>query len=122
MPYPKPTTSMTKEEIINLLNFIIRKCDCVINNKNYTADDFVQDKVEDIAEMCHRVLDGQFGEILEPNAAAEKEKLIEKACNWLENYAGNFLSGEYNEFHHQIEYDGYDTERMVKQFRISMEK
>ena len=109
---------MTKEEIINLLNFIIRKCDCVINNKNYTADDFVQDKVEDIAEMCHRVLDGQFGEILE----ADKSFYIEKACNWLENYAGNFLSGVYNKFHNQIEYDGYDTERMVKQFRISMEK
>ena len=57
---------MTREEVKDLLKFIIRKCDLIINNKNYTADDYVQDKVEDIAEMCHRVLDGQFGEIV-PN-------------------------------------------------------
>ena len=57
---------MTREEVKNLLKFIIRKCDLIINNENYTADEYVQDKVEDIAEMCHRVLDGQFGEIV-PN-------------------------------------------------------
>ena len=53
---------MTKEEVKDLLKFIIRKCDLIINNKNYTADEYVQDKVEDIAEMCNRVLDGQFGD------------------------------------------------------------
>lgn len=57
---------MTREEVKDLLKFIIRKCDLIINNENYTADDYVQDKVEDIAEICHRVLDGQFGEIV-PN-------------------------------------------------------
>ena len=57
---------MTREEIKDLLKFIIRKCDLVINNENYTADEYAQDKIEDIAEMCHRVLDGQFGEIIEP--------------------------------------------------------
>lgn len=53
---------MTREEV----KFIIRKCDLIINNENYTADEYVQDKVEDITEMCHRVLNGQFGEIV-PN-------------------------------------------------------
>ncbi len=57
---------MTREEVKDLLKFIIRKCDLIINNENYTADDYVQDKVEAIAEMCHRVLDRQFGEIV-PN-------------------------------------------------------
>lgn len=57
---------MAREEVKDLLKFIIRKCDLIINNENYTADEYVQDKVEDIAEMCHRVLDGQFGEIV-PN-------------------------------------------------------
>ena len=57
---------MTREEIKDLLKFIIRKCDLIINNKNYTADEYVQDKIEDIAEMCNRVLEGQFGEIV-PN-------------------------------------------------------
>ena len=55
---------MTREEVKDLLKFIIRKCDLIINNKNYTADEYTQDKVEDIAEICHRVLDGQFGEIV----------------------------------------------------------
>lgn len=54
---------MTKKEIKDLLKLIISKCDLVINNENYTADDYAQDKIEDIAEMCHRVLDGQFGKI-----------------------------------------------------------
>lgn len=53
---------MTREEV----KFIIRKCDLIINNENYTADEYVQDKIEDITEMCHRVLNGQFGEIV-PN-------------------------------------------------------
>jgi len=56
---------MTKEEIISAFKFIESKCDKIINNKNYVADDFVQDTVEDISEMCNRILDGQFGEILE---------------------------------------------------------
>ena len=55
---------MTREEVKDLLKFIIRKCDLIINNENYTADEYAQDKVEDIAEICHRVLDGQFGEIV----------------------------------------------------------
>ena len=63
---------MTREEVKDLLKFIIRKCDLIINNEDYTADEYVQDKVEDIAEMCHRVLDGQFGEII-PNPDVAKE-------------------------------------------------
>lgn len=58
---------MTKEDVKDLLKFIIRKCDLIINNESYTADEYAQDKIEDIAEMCHRVLDGQFGEIIEPS-------------------------------------------------------
>ena len=61
---------MTRKEVKELLKFIIHKCDLIINNENYTADEYVQDKVEDIAEMCHRVLDGQFVEIVpNPDAA-----------------------------------------------------
>lgn len=57
---------MTREEVKGLLKYIIRKCDLIINNEDYTADEYTQDKVEDIAEMCHMVLDGQLGEIV-PN-------------------------------------------------------
>ena len=65
--YPESKTSLP--EVKDLLKFIIHKCDLIINNENYTADEYVQDKVEDIAEMCHKVLDGQFGEIV-PNPDA----------------------------------------------------
>lgn len=55
---------MTREEVKDALKFIIHKCNLIINNENYTADDYVQDNVEDIAVMCHKVLDGAFGEIV----------------------------------------------------------
>lgn len=63
---------MTREEVKDLLKFIIRKCDLIINNENYTADGYVQDNVEDIAEMCHKVLDGAFGEIVPNPDIADK--------------------------------------------------
>lgn len=69
---------MTREEIKDLLKFIIRKCDLVINNENYTADEYAQDKIEDIAEICHRVLDGQFGEIIEPSLPSNLDEAAEK--------------------------------------------
>jgi len=68
---------MTREDVKDLLKFIICKCDLIINNENYTADEYVQDKVEDIAEMCNRVLDGQFGEIVpNPNVADETFAIV----------------------------------------------
>lgn len=65
---------MTREEVKDLLKFIIRKCDLVINNENYTDDEYVQGKIEDIAGMCHRALDGHIEPSLpfELDAAAEK--------------------------------------------------
>lgn len=75
---------MTIEEIKDLLKFIIRKCDLIINNENYTADEYSQDKVEDIAEMCHRVLDGQFGEIIEPSLPSNLDEAAEKNFETME--------------------------------------
>lgn len=57
---------MTREELLKALTYIVSKCDNIINNKNYTADDFVQDTIEDIAEVCNMILDGKYGDILEP--------------------------------------------------------
>lgn len=56
---------MTREELLKALTYIVSKCDNIINNKNYTADDFVQDTVEDIGEVCNMILDGKYGDILE---------------------------------------------------------
>ena len=76
---------MTREEVKDLLKFIIRKCDLIINNENYTADEYAQDKVEDIAEMCHRVLDGQFGEIVGPDTDISPN-IDEAAEEYVRNY------------------------------------
>ena len=72
---------MTREDVKDLLKFIIRKCDLIINNESYTADDYVQDNIEDIAEICHRVLGGQFGEIVS-NSEGPDESLEEAANNY----------------------------------------
>ena len=37
----------------------------MIINSDYEADDFVQDNVEDIAELCNQILDGDYGELIE---------------------------------------------------------
>lgn len=55
---------MTKEELNNIFKYIVAKCDKIINNNEYVADDFVQDNVEDIAEICNHILDGDYGEII----------------------------------------------------------
>lgn len=37
----------------------------LINNYNYKADDYTQDIVEDIAELCNHILDGDYGKLVE---------------------------------------------------------
>jgi len=56
---------MTREELVNGLKYIVKKCDLLINNDKYEADDFTQDNVEDIAELCNHILDGDYGELIE---------------------------------------------------------
>lgn len=56
---------MTSAELVNALKYIAHKCDLIINHPVYRADDWTQDKVEDIAELCYRMLDGQYGPLTE---------------------------------------------------------
>jgi hypothetical protein len=53
---------METEELLNVFKFIVHKCDKIINNEKYVADDWVQDNVEDIAELCNHILDGDYGQ------------------------------------------------------------
>ena len=88
---------MTREEVKDLLKFIIRKCDLIINNKNYTADEYTQDKVEDIAEICHRVLDGQFGEIVPIHIEIFNADKVKQDEYFLYNYRIIGIDSETNE-------------------------
>ena len=70
---------MTQEELKQMLNLIISKCDNLINNNLYTADDFTQCNVEDIAEMCNLALDGKFGEL--PDLPSDLDEAAEEYCS-----------------------------------------
>ena len=56
---------MTQEELINVFKYIVKKCDMLINNGNYKADAYTQDTVEDIAELCNHIIDGDYGKLIE---------------------------------------------------------
>ena len=56
---------MIQEELTNIFKYIVSKCDSIINNDKYTPDAFVQDMVEDIAELCNHILDGDYGKFPE---------------------------------------------------------
>lgn len=61
-PHAEKNRNIPKEELTNIFKHIVKKCDTIINNKEYKPDDFVQDTVEDIAEICNHVLDGDYGQ------------------------------------------------------------
>lgn len=56
---------MTQAELTNAFKYIVKKCDMLINNDDYEADAHTQDTVEDIAELCNHILDGDYGKLVE---------------------------------------------------------
>ena len=56
---------MTQKELTNVFKNIVKKCDMLINNDHYEADAYTQDTVEDIAELCNDILDGNYGKLVE---------------------------------------------------------
>ena len=56
---------MTQEELTNVFKYIVKKCDMLINNGHYEPDAYTQDTVEDIAEICNHILDGNYGKLVE---------------------------------------------------------
>jgi hypothetical protein len=67
---------MKQEELINVFKYIVKKCDMLINNGDYKADAFTQDIVEDVAELCNHIIDGDYGKLAEV-----KEVDLEKEMN-----------------------------------------
>lgn len=65
---------MTQEELINVFKYIVKKCDMLINDDDYKADDYTQDNVEDIAELCNHILDGDYGKLAEESTMTKEEK------------------------------------------------
>ena len=74
---------MTQEELRNVFECIVKKCDMLINNNNYEADVHTQNTVEDIAELCNHILDGDYGKLDEAKEEPVSEELEEVA----EDYA-----------------------------------
>ena len=67
---------MTQKELTNVFKNIVKKCDMLINNGHYEADAYTQDTVEDIAELCNYILDGNYGKLVEVKEV-DLEKEIE---------------------------------------------
>ena len=44
----------------------------IINNDKYVADDWTQDNVEEIAELCNHILDGDYGKLIEEEYRYDK--------------------------------------------------
>ena len=61
---------MTKEELVNAFKYIVKKCNVLIAG-DYYADEFTQNNVEDIAELCNHILDGDYGKLIEDDAQTE---------------------------------------------------
>lgn len=73
---------MTQEELTNVFKYIVKKCDMLINNDHYEADAYTQDTVEDIAELCNHILDGNHGKLVEV-----KEVDLDLITAWFDHIA-----------------------------------
>lgn len=81
---------MTQEELLNVFKSIVKKCDMLINNDNYEADAYTQDTVEDIAELCNHIIDGDYGKLVEVKDV-DLDKELE---NWLGERIGKWTGKE----------------------------
>lgn len=70
---------MTQKELTNVFKNIVKKCDMLINNDHYEADAYTQDTVEDIAELCNHILDGDYGKLVE----VKEVDLEREIDNWI---------------------------------------
>lgn len=70
---------MKQEELTNVFKNIVKKCDMLINNDHYEADAYTQDTVEDIAELCNHILDGNYGKLVE----VKEVDLEREIDNWI---------------------------------------
>ena len=96
---------MIQEELRNVFKYIVKKCDMLINNGNYEADTYTQDTVEDIAELCNHILDGDYGKLVEVKEV-DLEKESELIANGImisvqsNKYGTNTYNTERNDFNH----------------------
>lgn len=73
---------MTQKELTNVFKNIVKKCDMLINNDHYEADAYTQDTVEDIAELCNHILDGNYGKLVEVKEVDLKKEIDEVIYNY----------------------------------------
>ena len=106
---------MTQEELINVFKYIVKKCDMLINNDNYEADAYTQDTVEDIAELCNHILDGDYGKLIEVKEPASKltwqdiQRIVKIADQIVDENRGKFMAMEDEDYYKEV------LERYVKQ-------
>lgn len=73
---------MTQKELTNVFKYIVKKCNMLINNDHYEADAYIQDTVEDIAELCNHILDGNYGKLVEVKEVDLEREIDEVIHNY----------------------------------------
>ena len=106
---------MTKEELINVFKFIVYKCDLIVNNDKYNPDDFTQDIVEDIGEVCNHVLDGDYGHLIE-DASVNKELTWEDVQK-VDSIIQQLVDENYREDEYGIPADKEFYEEVLRRFQ-----
>jgi len=88
---------MNRDELTNVFKYIVKKCDMLINNSDYEADAYTQDTVEDIAELCNHILDGDYGKLVEVKDVDLEKELNVWRHNHFQGKRDKDASGEYLE-------------------------
>lgn len=94
---------MTRDELVKVFKLIVLKCDMLINNANYKADDYTQENVEDIAELCNHIIDGDFGKLVETKDVDLDVELSKWRHSHFHGRRDKDASGEYLERVSQLE-------------------
>lgn len=75
----------------------------LINNGDYEADTYTQDTVEDIAELCNHILDGDYGKLVEVKEVDLEKELDTWRHNHFHGRRDDDYSGEYLERSSQLD-------------------
>ena len=99
---------MTQEELINVFKYIVKKCDMLINNDKYEADAYTQDTVEDIAELCNHILDGDYGKLVEVKEPTSKltwqdiQRIVKIADQIVDEDRRKFMAMEDEDYYKEV--------------------
>lgn len=61
--------------------------------------------------------DKEIRETIDKSFDAGKKEMKKKVCKWLTDNISHYIIMEYNEFHHQCEYEGFDVDGLIRDLK-----